>query len=596
MSDLSKIRNFCIIAHIDHGKSTLADRFLEKTSTLDKREMKHTQMLDTMELEQERGITIKLQPVRMQWKEYQLNLIDTPGHVDFQYEVSRSLAACEGAILVVDATQGIEAQTLSNTYLAFEQNLEIIPVINKIDLPASNVEKVTQEMIEILGVKKEDIIAISAKEGTNVEILLDAVIEKIPAPTDLSSSETKALIFDSVYDNYKGVVTYMKVMSGKIKKGDQMYLLATRQKIEILEVGYFKPKYVVSDSLENGEIGYLVTGLKTIHEAKVGDTIWKGQGDMKEALPLPGYKKVTPFVFASIFPTEGEQYGNLRDALEKLRLNDSSLSFEPDNSAVLGHGFRCGFLGLLHMDIVQERLEREYDLDLIITAPTVPYKIELNTGIQEDIHAASELPDKNYYEKIFEPYVKVEILTPQKYIGGIMDLIKNKRGIYKTTNFLEKDRVMIETDMPLAEVIIDFYDMLKNISSGYASMSYEIADYREDDLVKMDIVIAGDIVEALSAIVHRSKAVEIGGSMVKKLKNIIPRTQFVIALQAAIGGKIIAREDIPAFRKDVTAKLYGGDITRKKKLLEKQKKGKKRMKQVGKVIIPQDAFLAILKK
>lgn len=592
---LTHIRNFCIIAHIDHGKSTLADRFLEITGTISKREMKHAQMLDTMDLEQERGITIKLQPVRMHWKGYQLNLIDTPGHVDFQYEVSRSLAACEGAILIVDATQGIEAQTLSNTYLALGHNLTIIPIINKIDLPAADVPKVKKEMKDILGIDEADIICISAKEGTNVETILDRIIEKIPVPTVHPVGETKALIFDSVYDNYKGVMAYVKVVQGSIKKGDMVYLLHTKQKVDVLEVGFFSPKYKACDILSAGEIGYVVTGLKTVRDAKVGDTIYGGK-DIKSTQPLPGYKKITPFVFASIFPVEGDDYHNVRDALEKLSLNDSSLSFEPDNSPALGHGFRCGFLGLLHMEIVQERLEREYDLNLIVTAPSVSYKIILSTGEEKEISNPSELPDPSYYEKVLEPYTKIEILTPPKYIGGIMELAKEKRGIYQSTSYLEEDRVMLIYDIPLAEVIIDFFDSLKNISSGYASMSYDILDYRADDLVKLDILVAGDIVEALSSIVHKGKAVQRGIELTKKLKELIPKAQFAIAIQAAIGSRIIARETIPALRKDVTAKLYGGDITRKMKLLKKQKEGKKRMKQIGKVNISQEAFLAVLKR
>jgi len=590
-----RIRNFCIIAHIDHGKSTLADRFLEITHTYSKREMKHAQMLDTMELEQERGITIKLQPVRMEWKGYQLNLIDTPGHVDFQYEVSRSLAACEGAILIVDATQGIEAQTLSNTYLAIEHNLTIIPVINKIDLPAADIPKVQKEMKDILGIDEKDIICISAKEGTNVSMILDRIIEQVPAPIAPSSEETKALIFDSVYDNYKGVMAYVKVVQGSIKKNDTVYFLHTKQKVEVLEVGFFSPKYKTCDSLSAGEIGYVVTGLKTVRDAKVGDTIYGGK-NMLTAQPLPGYKKITPFVFASLFPIEGDDYANLRDALEKLSLNDSSLSFEPDNSPALGHGFRCGFLGLLHMEIVQERLEREYDLNLIITAPSVSYKIILSTGEEKVISNPSELPDPSSYEKILEPYTQIEILTPPKCIGEIMELAKEKRGLYQSTSYLEEDRVMLVYDIPLAEVIIDFFDSLKNISSGYASMSYEILDYRADDLVKLDIFVAGEMVEALSSIVHKSKAIQRGMELTKRLKELLPKAQFPIALQAAIGSRVIARETIPALRKDVTAKLYGGDVSRKMKLLKKQKEGKKRMKQIGKVHISQEAFLAILKR
>ncbi len=614
------IRNFCIIAHIDHGKSTLADRFLEITKTIEKRDMKHAQMLDTMELEQERGITIKLQPVRMHWRyspsvssghtdkgkfegDYILNLIDTPGHVDFSYEVSRSLAACEGAILVVDATQGIEAQTLANCYMALEHNLEIIPVLNKIDLPSADVERRSREIQNVLGIKPEDIIAVSAKEGTNVELILDRVIERIPPPSVLHEpGETKALVFDSIYDQYKGVVTYMRVMEGEIAKGDSLTFLNTGQKIEALEVGYFKPKYLPTDKLYEGEIGYVVTGLRNVGEARVGDTlhrfaspeIVRAKGEGYKPIPLPGYKKVTPFVFAGIFCTEGDDFPLLREALQKLSLNDAAIQYEPEQSGALGYGFRCGFLGLLHLDIVQERLEREYDMDIIVTAPSVSYDVRFSDGSINRISNPSQLPE--YYESISEPWVKVEILVTKEYVGGILKLLQEKRGISKNMSYMDENRVLITYEVPLGSIVIDFYDKLKSISSGYASMNYEFLDYRPGELVKMDIIIAGDKVDALAIIVHRDDAYSLGVRLCKKLKELIPQAQFPIAIQAAIGTKVISRETISALRKDVTGYLYGGDVTRKRKLLEKQKKGKKRLKMLGKVEVPQSAFLAILKQ
>jgi GTP-binding protein LepA len=599
------IRNFCIIAHIDHGKSTLADRFLEVTNTISKRDMKHGQMLDTMELEQERGITIKLQPVRMEWEhedqDYILNLIDTPGHVDFSYEVSRSLAACEGAILIVDATQGIEAQTLANCYLAIEHNLEIIPVLNKIDLPSADVEKRAKEIEDALGIPQEDVIAISAKEGTNVEDVLTRVIEKVPAPKDLNDDdELKALIFDSVYDPYKGVVAYVRAHSGSVKKGDKVHLLSTHKQMEVLEVGYFKPKYKASDCIHAGEVGYIVTGLKTVRDARVGDTIWqknKSVIKLEEAKALPGYNVVKPFVFAGIYSTDADDYGLLREALDKLQINDSSLSFDPESSTALGHGFRCGFLGLLHLEIVQERLEREYNLDLIVTAPSVSYMI-VKRGSTEEIRISSpgELPDPAEIEAIKEPWVRVEILTPKDYVGPIMTLCTEKRGLSKNMQYLDENRVIMTFEMPLSGIVVDFYDQLKSVSSGYASMNYEYLEFRQDKLVKMDILVSGEPVDALAVILHRENAFYVGQVLCKKLKEIIPKAQFVIPIQAAIGGKIIARETISAYRKDVTAKLYGGDVTRKNKLLKKQKAGKKRMKMVGKVQLPQAAFFAILRK
>ena len=598
-----KIRNFCIIAHIDHGKSTLADRFLEITKTVNKREMKTSQHLDTMELEQERGITIKLQPVRMEWEsngeKYILNLIDTPGHVDFSYEVSRSLAACEGAILVVDATQGIEAQTLANCYLAMDHNLEIIPVLNKIDLPAVEIEKRSAELEAVLGVSKEDIIAVSAKDGTNVEKVLEKVIEKVPPPQESKENEEfKGLIFDSVYDTYKGVVAYLRLKSGSVKKGDSVCFLNTKKQIEILELGYFKPKYYPTEELLPGEVGYVVTGLKSVREAGVGDTLWHPRGTkktLKDASPLPGYDVVKPFVFAGVFCTDTDEYPALRSALEKLKINDSALSFEPEHSGALGHGFRCGFLGLLHMEIVQERLEREYQLNLIVTAPSVSYIVCTDEG-DVTISSPSELPDPIKIQGVKEPWVKVEIIVPKDFIGAVMTLCNEKRSISKDIQYLDENRVLLVFEMPLAGIVINFYDELKSVSSGYASMNYEYLDYRQEDLVKVDVLIAGEKVEALSLITHRKNAFYEGRVMTKKLKEIIPKHQFVVPIQASIGAKVISRETIPAYRKDVTAGIYGGDVSRKNKLLQKQKKGKKRMKMMGKVELPQEAFLAVLKK
>ena len=630
--ETKKIRNFCIIAHIDHGKSTLADRFLEMTSTIAKRDMKHGQLLDTMDLEQERGITIKLQPVRMLWDyqgrhtegmsfgegddvqigregadkkdlsgTYILNLIDTPGHVDFSYEVSRSLAACEAAILVVDATQGIEAQTLANCYMAIDHDLEIIPVLNKIDLPSADVERRAKEIENTIGVSADEIISVSAKEGTNVEKILDQVIEKTPPPRLLEDEgETKALIFDSMYDTYKGVVTYIRIMEGSIKKGDKLRFLNTKVDIEALEVGYFTPKYKPADEIKEGEIGYIVTGLKSVGEARVGDTLHKlssqakkEKGDKYVPTPLPGYKKVTPFVYAGIFCTEGDDFPLLRTALEKLSLNDSAVQFEPEQSGALGHGFRCGFLGLLHLEIVQERLEREYDLDIIVTAPSVSYELVETDGTERTISNPSELSD--VYEEVREPWVKVEIVTTKEYVGNILKLLQDRRGISKNMSYLDENRVLITYEVPLASIVMDFYDRLKSVSSGYASMNYEFIEYRRGNLVKLDFLLAGEKVDALSIIIHRTEAQTFGGKLCKRLKGLIPKAQFAIAIQAAIGSNIIARETISAMRKDVTAKLYGGDVSRKKKLLQKQKKGKKRMKAFGKVQIPQQAFLAVLK-
>ena len=613
--DLKKIRNFGIIAHIDHGKSTLADRLIEMTGTIEKRDMKHGQILDTMELEQERGITIKLQPIRMahthDGEEYELNLIDTPGHVDFSYEVSRSLAAVEGVLLIVDSTQGIEAQTLSNTYMALDHELEIIPVLNKIDLPQAEVEKRAQEIEDAIGIPKEDIIAVSAKSGENVEKVLEAIVEKIPPPAPKvkdslgeevvvgDDGETKCLIFDSVYDAYKGVVAYVRVMNGSLKRGDKLKMLSNFEEVEVLEVGHFKPKYVAADKLHAGGIGYVVTGLRDVSSARVGDTFWqKGETRItaEEAKALDGYKVVKPYVFASIFCSEGDDYADLRDAIEKLKLNDSSLSYEPERSNALGNGFRCGFLGLLHLDIVQERLEREYGLDLVVTAPSVSYIIVKKGGEELLISTPSKYPDPSTVDSIKEPWVKVEVLVPKDYVGSVMQMCQEKRGVSTDVQYLDKNRVILTFELPLASIVVDFYDTLKSISSGYASMNYDYLGYRVSNLVKLDMWIAGKVVDAFSSIVHRSNAGYVGRDMAKKLKKLIPRANFEIAVQAAIGGKIVARETISAFRKDVTAKLYGGDRTRKDKLLNKQKAGKKRMKMVGNVNIAQEAFLAVLKK
>jgi GTP-binding protein LepA len=604
----ANIRNFCIIAHIDHGKSTLADRLLEVTGTIAKRDMKTAQVLDMMDLEQERGITIKLQPVRMEWQfegqNYVLNLIDTPGHVDFTYEVSRSLAACEGAILVVDATQGIEAQTLANCYMALEHNLKIIPVLNKIDLPSADVERYAQEIENILAIPKEEIIAISAKEGTNVEKVLEAVVKRLGPPKDSDlNAETKALIFDSVYDPYKGVVAYVRVFSGSFQRGDKVVYLHSKNELEIVEVGYFKPKYLQAKELKTGEVGYIVTGFKDVSQARVGDTVWKpGAQKMEsiEAKPLSGYKEVKPFVFASIFCINGDDYPLLREALQKLRLSDSALSFEPEQSTALGFGFRTGFLGLLHMDIVQERLEREYNLDLVITAPSVSYVVvqkgKEGKKIEQMIYSPSDLPDPATIEEIKEPWVKVELLFPKEYMGGVMTLVQESRGLQKNYNYLDENRILLVSELPLSSIVVDFFDKLKSITSGYGSMNYEFIEFRTGDLVKLDIKVAGENVEALASIVYRPEAHQIGIATAKRLKELIPKAQFEIAIQAAIGGKIVARESISAMRKDVTAKLYGGDRTRKDKLLKKQKEGKKRMKMIGKVELPQEAFLSILKR
>ena len=601
---MENIRNFCIIAHIDHGKSTLADRFLEITSTIEKRNMKHGQMLDTMELEQERGITIKLQPVRMDYQGYILNLIDTPGHVDFTYEVSRSLAACEGAILVVDATQGIQAQTLANLYMAMEHDLKIIPVINKIDMPAAEPEKVKDEIENMLAIDRSEVIEVSAKTGENVEEVLKAVIEKVPNPTGGglrqqlgidSDDEARALVFDSVYDTYRGVVSYVRMVSGTFKKGDKLRFVNAKRQIEVSDLGYFRPGYESQKQLLPGEVGFIVTGLKSVGEAQVGDTLSNSK-DGSDIKALPGYKKVIPMVYAGIYCIDGDDYPQLRDAMEKLSLNDAALFYEPDNSQALGSGFRCGFLGLLHMDIVQERLEREYNMDIITTAPSVSYILKMKSGEEVRISSPAELPDRSTIETISEPWVKLEIVSPKEMVGDIMKIVQDRRGFHKNITYMDADRTLIHFELPLATLIIDFYDVLKSVSSGYASMNYDFFEYREDQLVKLDILIANELVEGLSVMCHKTEAQNLGGKLCKKLKEIIPRANFAIAIQAAIGGKILARETVSAYRKDVTAGLYGGDVTRKNKQLDKQKKGKKRMEQMGKVPLPQEAFQAILKK
>jgi GTP-binding protein LepA len=590
--NIENIRNFCIIAHIDHGKSTLADRFLEVTKTVDKRDLKE-QTLDTMDLERERGITIKLQPAKMDYKGYTLNLIDTPGHVDFAYEVSRSLAAVEGALLVVDASQGIEAQTLSTLYAAIDAGLEIIPVVNKIDLPHAEPEKVAEEIINLLGCPHEDIIFASGKTGQGVEDVLDRIIERVPEPRILDDKGPKALIFDSFYDSYKGVITYVRMFNGGLKKGEKITLMAERTPAEVLEIGYLKPKFVQTDGLGVGEIGYVVTGLKEVKKARVGDTITSSAQMAKEA--LAGYQRVKPFVFAGLFTTEGDDFPLLREALGKLSLSDSSLEYEPENSAALGFGFRCGFLGLLHMEIVKERLEREFNLDLIATSPSVSYEIVKTNGETVTITSPADLPEITNIKEIREPFVKLEVVTPSDYIGPIMDLVQKRHGIYKNTSYLDANRAVLEYKVPLSGIVTDFFDQLKSISSGYASLNYDFLGYRPENLVKVDVLINGQAFDTLALIVHKSEAQRSGEEFTKKLKDLIPRQNFKIPIQAAIGGKIIAREDIPAFRKDVTAKLYGGDVTRKRKLLEKQKKGKKRMKMVGNVEIPSDTFIKLLK-
>ena len=587
------IRNFCIIAHIDHGKSTLADRLLELTGTVAKREMK-AQILDKMELERERGITIKLAPVRMKYKNYELNLIDTPGHVDFSYEVSRSLEAVEGALLVVDATQGIQAQTLANVYLAMAAELKIIPVLNKIDLPAADVNKVSAEVMNLLGCTKEDILLVSAKTGEGVDKLLERVVLDVPPPSGDNESSTRALIFDSYYDDYRGVILYLRVVDGEIKKDSPIKMMATGAQGIALEAGSLSPQMKPANALAAGEIGYIVTNLKTTREARVGDTVTLVGNEAKEA--LPGYRNITPFVYAGFFPDSHENYPLLKDAVERLSLSDSALQFTPENSPVLGFGFRIGFLGLLHMDIVRERLEREYDLELIVTNPSTDYKVKLTNGSELDIKSAAELPDQSEVSEISEPWVKGEIVAPSDYVGAVLQLVVSARGLQKHIGYVEGGLAVIDFEAPLANLLTDFFDQLKSVTSGYGSFNYELADYRPEDLVRLDLYVAGERIDALSIMTHRSEAERLGRQTVEKLKEVIPRQNFKVALQAGIGGKFIAREDISAYRKDVTSGLYGGDVSRKKKVLAKQKKGKERLKRFGKVDIPAEAFAVMLKR
>ncbi len=593
-----RIRNFSIIAHIDHGKSTLADRLIEMTGVLSKREME-SQVLDNMEIEKERGITIKSQAVRLIYKakdgnEYMLNLIDTPGHVDFNYEVSRSLAACDGAVLVVDSSQGVEAQTLANVYLAIDNNLEILPVLNKIDLPNARVEEVKQEIEDIIGIPAEDAPCISAKSGLNVEEVLERIVTDLPAPKGDENAKTKCLIFDSFYDNYKGAVAHVRVVDGKVKVGDEIKLMATNKTFTVTEVGYFVPgSYVPTNEIKAGEVAYIVASIKTLSDIHVGDTITLKNDPADK--PLAGYKKVTPMVYCGLYPVDGSQYEDLKEALEKLKLNDAALEYEAESSAALGFGFRCGFLGLLHLEIIEERLDREFDLGLITTAPSVIYKVYKTDGEVIELYNPEELPKAQEISYIEEPFVTANILTPKEYVGNIMELCQNRRGIYIDMKYLDENRVTLVYEMPLNEIIYDFFDNLKSKTKGYASLDYEFKEYKKSSLAKLDIYINGEIVDALSFIVHKDSSYQRGKKMVEKLKTVIPRKLFKIPIQAAIGGQIIARETISAMRKDVLAKCYGGDITRKKKLLEKQKRGKKKMREIGNVEIPQEAFLSVLK-
>ena len=589
---IDHIRNFCIIAHIDHGKSTLADRMLELTGTVSQRDMK-SQLLDSMDLEREKGITIKLAPVRMVYKGYDLNLIDTPGHVDFSYEVSRSLQACEGAVLVVDASQGIQAQTLANVYLAMNANLTIIPVLNKIDLPAADVARVSAEIINLLGCDESEILKISAKTGAGVIEVLDAVVERIQSPQGDENAPSRALIFDSYYDDYRGVILYTRIVDGSVKKGDVIEMMATNANGIALEVGVLQPTMRPDTELATGEIGYIVTNLRTTRDARVGDTVTTRRSHTDSQ--LPGYKLVKPFVYAGFFPVSNDDYQNLKDAIEKLSLSDSALQFEPENSPVLGFGVRIGFLGLLHMDIIRERLEREYNLDLIVTNPSTDYQVSLANGEELDIKSASDLPDVSRVKEIREPWIKGEIVVPKDYIGGVLQLIISKRGMQDNLSYID-ERALISFQAPLANLLTDFYDQLKSITSGYGSFNYELDDYRAEDLVRLDFYVSGNIVDSLSIMAHRSEAQALGRKVVDKLKEVIPRQNFQVALQAAIGGKFIARADLSAYRKDVTTGLYGGDVSRKKKVLAKQAKGKKRMKRFGKVDIPSEAFTVMLKR
>lgn len=597
MIEQNHIRNFSIIAHIDHGKSTLADRLIEYTGTLSKREMEE-QILDSMDLERERGITIKAQAVRSIYKarngeEYMLNFIDTPGHVDFTYEVSRALAACEGALLVIDATQGIEAQTLANVYLALDNDLEIIPVINKIDLPSADPEHVKREIEDVIGIDASDAVLCSAKTGIGIEDVLEAIVSRVPAPQGDAEAPLKALVFDSKFDAYKGVVLYIRIMQGRLRKGMKIRMMATGAEFDVTEVGYFKPGLVNVDELEEGQVGFFAASIKNVKDARVGDTVTDADNPSEKA--LPGYRKATPMVYCGLYPVENSDYDNLRDALEKLQLNDASLVFEPETSTALGFGFRCGFLGLLHMDVIKERLEREYNLSLITTAPNVIYEVFRTNGDVEMVDNPSLFPDPTVIDHVEEPFVNATIIVPKDYVGAVMELSQEKRGEYDNMTYLDDTRVMIHYALPLSEIIFDYFDRLKSATRGYASLDYELSGYRYSDLVKVDILLNGEPVDALSAIVHKEFATVRGRQLVEKLRSLIPRQMFEIPVQAAIGNKVIARENVRAMRKDVLAKCYGGDISRKRKLLEKQKEGKKRMKQVGSVELPQEAFMAILK-
>ncbi len=596
MTSLANLRNFCIIAHIDHGKSTLADRMMELTGTVEKRAMKQ-QLLDSMELEREKGITIKLSPVRMRYRGYDLNLIDTPGHVDFSYEVSRSLEACEGAVLVVDATQGIQAQTLTNVYLAMEANLTIIPVLNKIDLPASDTAKVSAQLISLLGCEEADIIKVSAKTGQNVDRVLEAIIKRIPAPQGDQAAPTRALIFDSYYDDYRGVVLYVRLVDGQLAKGASIRMMATGAKALALEVGHLAPGMMADSALTTGQIGYIVTNLKTTREARVGDTVTvrSGEPDSAKVKPLPGYREVKPFVYAGFFPTSNEYYDALKEAVEKLSLSDSVLHYTPENSPVLGFGLRLGFLGLLHMDIVRERLEREYGLELIVTNPSTSYQVKLTDGTALTIESADELPDRSKIISIAEPWIGGEIVVPVDYVGSVIQLIVKKRGLQKSISYIG-ERAVIDFEAPMANLLTDFYDQLKSLTSGYGTYNYDLIGYREGDLVRVDFYVAGELVSALSLMCHRSESAKLGREVVRKLKEVIPRQQFAVSLQAGIGGKFIAREDLSSYRKDVTVKIHTGDPDRRAKLLDKQRRGKKRMKRFGKVDIPADAFTVMLKR